>query len=43
MFGGVWRGGLAAQKQGDGVGAGLAEGAAAQFGNGNDIEILQQD
>ena len=41
--GGVRRGLLAAQEQGDGVGARLAEGAAAEFGNGDDVEILDQD
>ena len=43
MLGGVRRGRLAAQEQGDGVGAGFAEGAAAEFGDGDDVEILEQD
>jgi hypothetical protein len=33
-------GGFAAQEEGDGVGAGFAEGAAAEFGDGDNVEIL---
>ena len=43
VLGAVRRGLLAAQKEGDGVGAGFAEGAAAEFGNGDDVEILEQN
>src|SRR5690606_24371989 len=43
VFGCVRLGQFAAKKQGDGIGARLAESAAAEFSDGDDIEILQEN